>query len=113
MAAETRYSQTWRRLALRQCLVIVLFIAYLPAMMLLSSHFPTMSGGRFFFGWAACLLLAIGALAAVRCPRCGRFFTSGWTKLYNNPLAQKCVHCGQPSREGPMDDANSATPISD
>src|SRR5260370_39517535 len=99
MTENDHYASAWRSLGRRRWAALFALVSYLPAMMILSGIFPN-AGAKLFFGWAAFLMLPAGiALSAVRCPRCGKFFTWGWQ--FSNPLAGKCVHCGLRSGTSP------------
>jgi hypothetical protein len=91
------YQEQWDEYKRRRNTLLLLFVAYIPAVvavigvsrLLFSSLFPA---------YAAAILFMIPLVVAGSrfnhwpCPRCGKpFHSAGW---YYNSLARRCVHCG-------------------
>ncbi len=105
---EGEYTQEWdelRRLRRRMFRVtvtglVILIIAPLVTTYL-SLSIAKIIGFVLFAAWVVVLLrlfLVSGEYSYWACPRCGKPFhyIMRWYGRWNNPLAQRCVHCGLP-----------------
>ncbi len=94
------FSRQWRDLRTRSRLLLFLFVLYLPAMAMavfaldrISPGLGDRSGFWLFAVWAAVLIILSFYQISFRCPQCGGWF--GSSDSWNNPIARRCLHCGQ------------------
>jgi hypothetical protein len=92
MTEEERYNRAWRRLRALRWILVALFLAYIPAMATLVTFFPNVPGQYFFFGWGALTFALVVPLIMIRCPSCGKTFTS--SNLLASAFTSKCLNCG-------------------
>jgi len=100
------YSRQWRDLCFRSWLLLLTFVFYLPAMAVsvflldkLSPGLGKLSVLWLFGGWWAMLAILSFYQTSFRCPHCGGWF--GSSDSWNNPIAGRCLHCGQKRYGGP------------
>jgi hypothetical protein len=107
-----RYASAWSELITWRRWAGGLFLGWVPvnvlAMFVLAVSCSSKTADRAFL-WVAFLtmlpfVIAAFRLSAVKCPRCGKSFTSGLA--FRNPLASRCVHCKLP--EGSRDPSRSS-----
>jgi len=89
----------WRSLQQREWLVFLLWLGYIPGVLILGYPLSRVFDSETPFiivglTWMGAFAIAGIALSSFRCPRCGKpYFRKWW---FNNPLARKCVHCAFP-----------------
>jgi hypothetical protein len=97
-----RYASAWRQLITRRCWFVGLFLAFAPVIVLVTIALDRSSSeaaakraplevGLLMF---ALLVVAGFRIGAVKCPRCGKPFTSlGWMQ---RSFTSRCLHCKLP-----------------
>ena len=105
---EGEYSQEWaelRRLRQRVLTVVLAGAAVfvlVPLITTYASHSAAkVIGLPLFAAWVVLLFrffFVSGEYVYWSCPRCGKPFhyVARWYGRWNNPFAQRCVHCGLP-----------------
>ena len=95
MADQTQ----WRDLRRRQRIVWLVFLSYIPGIVILSIPLEALFDSEtpvFVVAvlWFVALAVASGYMENWKCPRCGKpFFRTWW---YHNTFAQRCIHCKLP-----------------
>jgi hypothetical protein len=97
------YQRQWEEYRERQVIFWLVFIAYLPAMILLTEISKRVFQNEsvvfagfcvFALGWGFCGY----RLSFWKCPRCAKSFHLTW--WWQNIFATKCLHCKLPKYEG-------------
>jgi hypothetical protein len=96
MPRTTPLHPAWRDYRRRRLFAIVVFLSYMPVVAGIGMPLAKVLGenaiGAVALSHMAIWLLAIIRLGWFRCPRCRNAFHV--LRLYGNPLARRCLHCG-------------------
>lgn len=98
---DLKFSLSWKRLHFRRRLALILWAAWIPYVIILSSMlrlFKVRPNEKLLVlmigGWFGFFVFSIVLLNEFRCPNCGqRFHVS--RRWIANAFTKKCLNCGQ------------------
>lgn len=98
MAVEKKgdYSAQWAEYRRRRNIFLLVFVTYVPGMLLLSPVVSRVVGeknGSFavFVCWAVAFGVTGSRMIYWKCPRCRKWFHAKW--WLSSPFARRCVNC--------------------